>query len=441
MELVLETLVGHDLELKEAEKQYSLDLLGQVLQSDTRDYEKYFSSSALEGSIVEDIAEVDAEISAIERKLRSLLVENKEEVIREVLDNDGTVGSTVTDIRQGLEQLWELDNPDVAKDQETEENGEFPQLLETQELHEPKPEDQFQTALDKLKERVRQDQNGTSDDMAAGLGIVLENLTKLTDLMELPFLARTCIRTGHYRESVMLYNFSKSLVTKFPGSSIVERIHRNVSEETTTTMLTGLVKLLSTNLTSNHLKKILQYLASIPPFDDKNKSCLLQVYLEMRHAFIKQECSSYSIAVEHSNDVRLEMMIKKKIEVLREHMYMSLNVFAENYETKTTSLSIPLNSALAPADGSKQIPTSPFALRFINDCTNDFLKELVEAKLQGTLSDSVCLQLVYCSFRLRDLNANYHSLFLNKICESSLFSIKQVSDANEKRRELASKYT
>lgn len=445
MDLVLETVVGRDLVLNEAEKQYSLGVLSEVLQSDARNYEKYFSSSALEGSVVEDIAEVDAQVSAIERRLRNLLVDNKGQVIREALHSDAAIAGRVGEIRVGLEQLWELDNGNVSKSVDRSDTTDFLASLEPvdpQQSRDSKVEDEFHAALRKLKDRVRRDEGTSQDEVASGLGVVLENLTKVTDLMELPFLARTCVRTGHYREAVLLYNFSKSLRAKFPGSSIVEQIHRNVSEETTLTMLTGLVRLLSTNLTANHLKKILYYLVSVPPFDDRDKTTLLQVYLQMRRVFITQECSTYSLAVERSNDALREMMIKRKIEVLREHLHMSLSVFSENYETKTTPLWIPLDHALTDtSEDEKRVPTSPFVLRFINACADQFLQELLDEQLQGTLSDSVCLQLVYCSFRLRDLNHNYHSLFLNKVCESNLFSLQQIKDAIAKRRELASKYT
>ncbi|QLQ79951.1 hypothetical protein HG537_0C06000 [Torulaspora globosa] len=439
MDVVLETLIGSELELNEDEKRYSLEVLREVLQCDRRDYEKYFSSSAVEGSVVEDIAEVDAQISAVERRLRNLLVDNRTEVIREALDSDGAIGSKVVEIRQGLEQLWELDNEEVSKTREKAENGEFMALLDPNEGL-GKPEDEFQAALNKLKDRVRREPGDDHDELTRGLGVVLENLTKITDLMELPFLARTCIRTGHYREAVMVYEFSKSLLNKFPGSSIVAQIHRNVSDETTMTMLTGLVKLLSTNLTANQLKKVLNYLIAIPPFDNNDKSCLLQVYLQMRRFFIKQEISTYSLTVERSNDALRELMIKRKIEVLREHLYMSLSVFADNYDTKLVPLQIPLDNKLLDTEDKKLIPTNPFAIRFINDCENDFLQQLLNAQPQHKLSDSVCLQLVYCSFRLRDLNHNYHNLFLNKICESNLFDLQQVNNAIDKRRELASKY-
>lgn len=439
MEVVLHSLLGLDVTLEKSELEYCSGLLDEVLQSDTKDYGDYFSSRAVHGSIVEDIAEVDAQISVIERKLRTLLVENKELVIREVLDNEGAIGSRLASIRQELEQLWELDN-DTRPEKNTDE------FLAPEDPLEEKQEDQFQNALKRLKHRVAQNERDSSD---VDLAIVLENVNKTTDLMELPFLARTCIRTGHYQEAVMLYNYSRSLTVKFPTSSLIEGIHRNVSKETTTTMLTGLLKLLSTDLTANSLKKILNYLASIPPFDGKDKSSLLQVYLYMRYNFIQRECSTFPIDVERSNDTLLEMMIKKRIEVLREHTYNSISVFMEHYQFTTVPVAINLDQRLresklqtdegpAPVAESK---TSLLMLQFVNECIGSFLRELSEARLQDKLSDSVCLQLIYCSFRLRDLNHNYHNLFLNKICESKLFNMERLQHAIEKRRELASKYS
>lgn len=442
MDVVLGSLLGADLVLEKAELQYCSGFLNQVLQSDTKSYEAYFSSRPVNGSVVEHIAEIDAEISLVERKLRSLLVENKVDVVREVVNNEGAVEGKMTVIRQELEQLWELDNG-------TDQRKDIDDFLETNDQVEEKQEDQFQNALKRLKSRIlRNEQDGST----GGLAIVLENLDKTTDLMELPFLARTCIRTGHYQEAVMLYTYSKSLLVKFPGSSIIEGIHRNVAEETTTTMLTGLLRLLSTNLTANSLKKVLNYLASIPPFDDRDKSSLLQVYSYMRYNFIQQECSSYSFEVDQSNDALLEMIIKKRIEVLREHTHMSLSVFMEQHQFTTIPVAIPLDKRLSKVpenendtsmseNATDECETSPLMLQFVNQCVGYFLKELLDVHMQNKLSDSVCLQLIYCSFRLRDLNPNYHHLFLNKICESNLFTAEQLKYAIDKRRELASKYS
>ena len=77
------------------------------------------------------------------------------------------------------------------------------------------------------------------------------------------------------------------------------------------------------------MKKILKYLAAIPPFDNKDSSALLNVFLSVRFRFIQKEVASYSLKIDPPNESLLEMMVKRKIEVLREHIYMSLNVFCK----------------------------------------------------------------------------------------------------------------
>ncbi|CAI7423946.1 BAD_collapsed_G0040650.mRNA.1.CDS.1 [Saccharomyces cerevisiae] len=404
--------------------------------------------------------------------------------------------------------------------------------------------------------------------------------------MELPFLARTCIRTGHYQEAVMLYTHTTSLRSRFPGSTIVDEVCEKVLNEISTTMLSGLVKLLSTNVSVNSLKKILQYLNSIPPFDGKTNKSLLSVFLAMRYKFITDEIASYPLDVESSNESLIEMMVKRKIEVLREHVYMSLNVFLKSFLYDTNDLEIPfpeelestvlringtneekeieekeketkkeeyqkqdsvanneedvtenksiedvqeevqgkvegeddgaerkteneienetvnktedkaekgeeeevntkdnkaekeeeeINKAevtpeepsksidnkaekeeeeinkveVTPEEPSKKIrtskrenkiPTNAVMLQFVDKCITYVLKDLTRGLNSIKLSDSVCLQLVYCSFRLCDLNRNYHHLFLKKINDTSLFTTEQLARAIDKRAELASKY-
>lgn len=422
--------------ISSTDKEKYLEILEASLQSETKNYDDYFSSRPNPGSIVEEIAELDAHISTLERKLRKLLVDNKDLVLTDIFSSDGN--EKLSEIHKELEQLWEIDNDRV----DTEQNGD-PELSVEEFLEQntdvKKQDDQFHIALKKLKERSTKEKD--DHDFSGNLTLVLENLNNVTDLMELPFLARTCIRTGHYQEAVMVYTYSKSLLSNFPNSSIVRGICANVSKETTTTMLTGLVRLLSTNVTVISLKKILNYLVSIPPFDNKNKDALLKIYLHMRFNFINGEQGSFSLSEHGGNDSLIEMMVKRKIEVLREHIHVSLSVFVDTFQIETQPLYIPLGGDLSQESQEKQTDTNLFMLEFISNCVNSLLNDLREAQLQEKLGESVCLQLVYCSFRLQDLNFNYHSLFLNKIYESGLFTVEALRNAIEKRRELQSKYS
>ncbi|CAI4620422.1 BGP_1a_G0039590.mRNA.1.CDS.1 [Saccharomyces cerevisiae] len=595
MELILNSLISDD--LTEEQKRLSLDFLQDILQSNTKDYESYFSSRAVPGSITEDIAEIDAELSALDRKIRKSLLDNKSQIIGNILENDDR--AQLDDIAKSLEQLWELDtninkaadrnvtNDDINNesvsiddflegDKEDNDTGRI-MTTESNNLARKRKEDEFHKALSRLRNRISTKEDDKDDIRSDTLVTVLENLDSITDLMELPFLARTCIRTGHYQEAVMLYTHTTSLRSRFPGSTIVDEVCEKVLNEISTTMLSGLVKLLSTNVSVNSLKKILQYLNSIPPFDGKTNKSLLSVFLAMRYKFITDEIASYPLDVESSNESLIEMMVKRKIEVLREHVYMSLNVFLKSFLYDTNDLEIPFPEELestvlringtneekeieekeketkkeeyqkqdsvanneedvqeevqgkvegeddgaerkteneienetvnktedkaekgkeeevntkdnkaekeeeeinkvevtpeepsksidnkaekeeeeinkvevTPEEPSKKIrtskrenkiPTNAVMLQFVDKCITYVLKDLTRGLNSIKLSDSVCLQLVYCSFRLCDLNRNYHHLFLKKINDTSLFTTEQLARAIDKRAELASKY-
>ena len=196
-------------------------------------------------------------------------------------------------------------------------------------------------------------------------------------------------------------------------------------------MLQGLVKMLKHNLSTNPMKKILTYLSSIPPFSS-NPQALIQVFLSMRYNFVNTEMASFQIT-ELTNDTMRELLIKRKIEAFREHVYSALAILPSTFDVPTQKIAIPLLGV-----PKKPLSTNPLTLLFIKNCCDLLIQELTPYR--SLLSESVCLQLVYCSFRLADCSQNYHHLFMNKIQEAELFSTPQLSAAMGKRRELASKY-
>lgn len=559
MDIVLESIIDPSWNLNSAEKEKSIKYLEELLSNEDKDYENYFSSQAISGTIVEDITEIDAQIVVHDKEVRKVLLENKDETLKDILGTN--VIDKLNEFQKQLSMLWEIKDDSKTTDSSYNnynissiENNKLLEELLNQDFDDvdntriasqegsnstkkqQENEDEFHQAVHKLRDRINQ----SKENAMFGKGtsaVVLDNITEVTELMELPFLARTCIKTGHYQEAVMLYTHTKSLLVKFHGSELMAEICKNVSAEITTTMLTGLVKLLSTNVYVNSLKKILKYLAAIPPFDEKDNSALLQVFLSMRYIFIQKEISSFSLDTNASNDTLLEIMIKRKIEVLREFTYTSLNIFSSSFKVQTIDIVVPLAKELdiniplrngivdkkegnelnedpekeqekkdnseeakeeqeekddsvdakkvtttttdkqskteednntneevsaskddkaeatnekeainseditKEGEANKKIPTSPFMLQFINECINYLLQDLLAANLKSELSDSVYLQLIYCSFRLKDLNVNYHNLFLNKLRETpSLFNIIQTRKAIQKRYELASRY-
>lgn len=199
------------------------------------------------------------------------------------------------------------------------------------------------------------------------------------------------------------------------------------------------------------MKKILSYLEAIEPFDTNIRS-LQQLLLTMRYKFVTEEIESYQI-LKDTNDSVKEMLIKRKIECIREHVYGTVSVFNSLFQSETKCMYIPLLDQVEPiskdladsqdtkdetATKKTEFETSLPLLKFINECTNYLTDQLHGHK--DYLTESVCLQLVYCSFRLGDANLNYHNLFMNKLLEKGLFSQAVLESAIAKRLELAARY-
>ncbi|SCV04885.1 LANO_0G13564g1_1 [Lachancea nothofagi CBS 11611] len=401
-------------------------------------YDAYFSSQPLPGSVVEDIAEIEAQISKLERELRSTLVESKE-AISNVLCNEPVEPQLASMLAQ-IDQLWELENQEPARSTQDQYQDLFTSLEEPVEEPVDEPQeaeiDEFHAALEKLKSHASAD-NSSLNNNHNNLALVLTNWRSINELLELPTLTATCIKTGHYQEALLCHSHIRSLAEKFPTANIIRHIADSISHEITTTMLHGLVKMLQQNISANPMKKILMYLLSIPPFSN-NPQVLIQVFMSMRHKFVCAEMDSFQIT-EMSNDTMRELLIKRKIEAFREHVYNALAIIksqSEQFDLKThesPKISIPLLQ-----EPKKPAATNPLTLLFVETCCDALLSSLKPYKT--SLSVSVCLQLVYCSFRLADCNPNYHHLFVNKISEAELFSTAELTTAMDKRRELANKY-
>lgn len=442
-------------------------VLRSVLQdSALKDHRLFLSSQAQEGTISGMISECDAEIALIERQIKQILNDNQDQLERE-LSRRNVHKSIFNELHSHLEQLWELDNPikqdstsKVDKDISSLEIGNDNDVLEDNETM-----DEFHRAICNLHERISHKNNemenndNASNKLSSGLTTVLENIDPITQIMELPFLTRTCICMGHYQEAIMLYEFTNTLVLKFPNSKIIEKVCENVLLEIQHTMVHGLVNLFNSNLGVNSIKKTLQFLNSIPPFkNNRNNNTLLTVYLQMRTKFIINEIENYSVSSDSAagrmadtknpnlSESLVEITIKKQIEIVREHLYNTISVFMKNFHLDEPKLLIPLDDTLREQlllidpdwnFNTEPVRTNPVILQHVSLVIESLLNQFPK----HDISQSICLQLVYCSFRFNDLNSNFHALFLNKIVQSRLSTAQDLAAAIKKRLDLASRYS
>ncbi|CDO92224.1 unnamed protein product [Kluyveromyces dobzhanskii CBS 2104] len=424
----MESLVG---EIIGTEDKRDIEFAIGVLQG-KESFDEYFTSEPLPGSIIEDIAEYNAEISKLERKLKTELINEKNTILDILLSSNWS--DTLAEISEQIGQLWEL-NKDGSEDPtgNDTENEDFRSSEDADTNAEMN--DAFHEALEKLR-HLHSAKRDTS------IVTVLNNIDKINDILELPTLISTCIRTGHYQEALMLYSYTKSIEKKFANLELIKIVVKIIQELISTKMLNGLVRLLATNLTLSSMRKILSYLEALAPFDT-NPSALQQLLLTMRYKFVTEEIDSYRIVDTTGNSVK-EMLIKRKIECIREHVYGTISIFNSLFTSETKSMYIAValpeseESSITDSSANSNIETSLPLLKFINECTNFLIHQLEDHT--PYLTESVCLQLVYCSFRLADANQNFHHLFINKLLESKLFTKEALSAAITKRVELATRY-
>lgn len=399
-------------------------------------YDNYFTSQPQPGSIIEDIAELDASIANLEKELKKELLAEKDSIINILLNS--TWSTSLHQISEQIEQLWELNEGAAknAKEFNTKDIGdlsepEFSALDEEIEEEydiESEANDAFHEALSRLREL-----NGAEHDTS--IGLIISNLANISDILELPTLVSSCIRTGHYQEALMLHSYAKTLMKKFPGFQMIKSVSEQINTLISTKMLNGLVRLLATNLTLGSMKKVLSYLEAVEPFE-QNAATLQQLFLTMRYKFVCNEIDSYSITEETPITVK-EMLIKRKIECVREHVYGTISVFTSLFEADCIPILLP-ELPQSEQSEKKHVDTPLVVLKFLNECVNFLIAQICAHK--QTLTDSVCLQLIYCSFRLGDANPNYHHLFVNKLLETDLFSLEAINSAISKRLELVTRY-
>ncbi|SCV01126.1 LAMI_0G09472g1_1 [Lachancea mirantina] len=417
MDVLLENVIAGGLNHDPASEAYLKDVL-QLKSS----YDDYFSSLPIPGSIVEEIAETDAKMAQLELELRSLLLDNKTTILKSSLDV--SVSLDLNNILKEMDELWELRGGTPTH----KENHQFDDTLAA--LHKERPaqetKDGFAAALQNLKI-----QESTGTHVIDDLGLALDNMPGVNDILELPSLVAVCIKMGHYNEAILCHVQAQKLAARFPDIEIIKQVVSTITEEITTNMLQGLVRLLETNSVINTMKKTVGFLHSIPPFTE-NDDALLQVFLTMRFNFIYAELRSYD-APKDASDAICEMLMKRKIEAIREHAYNAFVVISSISNISTQDIALPIFEELQPAK-----PTNLSILVFVKKCIDMLVADLNSYK--SVLSESVCLQLIYCSFRFADSNPNYHRIFIQTLWEKNIFTKDQLLTAMEKRRDLATKY-
>lgn len=235
--------------------------------------------------------------------------------------------------------------------------------------------------------------------------VLLKNLDKIQEMLELPTLTLACVNNGYYTEALDLASHANRLLLRFNNIKVIKDIHTQV-EAALKTMLVQLLRLLRETLKLPTLIKVMSYLRRMQPFQsapDVTRQ-LQQLYLVSRLQYIRTLLSTLDPLKRQSPEVYL----KRTIEVFREHVFVTVvgfrSVFPVSLSTTTSAPNGTGSSGGASSAGDRLI--------------SSFLRTLVEelhktiAEISPFIADegarsSLWLQVSYCSQSLGRVGGDF----------------------------------
>jgi hypothetical protein len=270
--------------------------------------------------------------------------------------------------------------------------------------------DKFQQTVDSLNEKVpnveheihhvkqlkaEPDNNGTI--------VLLRNLDKIQDILELPSLTLACVRNGLYSEALDLASHCRRLGIRYKNINIIQQIQLE-TEKVMKTMLLQLVKLLRETTKLPTLIKIVSYLRRMQPFQSAPHATrqLQQLFLVSRLAYIR---SQWSILAPLKQTP--EKYVKRYLEVYREHVFATVGGFDTIFpvDDQSSSTRIEANSSRADIQVKEQL-MAEFLRATVQELrqTMDQVSPLITDK---SARSSLWLQMAYCSQSLGRVGAEF----------------------------------
>lgn len=241
--------------------------------------------------------------------------------------------------------------------------------------------------------------------------ILLKNLDKIQDMLELPMLTLACVNNGYYTEALDLASHTSRLYQRYSSVKVIQDIHRQV-EDALKSMLVQLLRLLRETVKLPTLIKVMSYLRKMQPFQSAPDASrqLQQLYLVSRLQYIRTLLAMLEPLKQQSP----EGYLKRSLEIFREHVFVTVvgfrSVFPESistsapYQTTTPSTTSAPNEKLTSSSGERLI--------------SSFLRTLVD-ELHQTIADispfiddegarsSLWLQVSYCSQSLGRVGGDF----------------------------------
>jgi hypothetical protein len=150
--------------------------------------------------------------------------------------------------------------------------------------------------------------------------LILNQHSKIVEILEIPQLLDTFIRNGYYDEAMELKNHAKKILSAHTDSNLLLRILKEV-EETSSLMITQLIQLLRGNIKLPLCIRIINYLRKMDLFKPYE---LPIIFLQQRDIYLKSLLSEIKV-----KDYNPDEYLRKYIDLLREYFIEIINQYIE----------------------------------------------------------------------------------------------------------------
>lgn len=237
--------------------------------------------------------------------------------------------------------------------------------------------------LNKNQQSKNTSHNSNNDD---DVSKILYNLDNVIQILELPSITNTLIKSANYSECIEISSFIQRLSIRYNDLEIISHIKENVSYEIND-MVKRLSNLLSGNLKQSSIMKIMSYLKRIIP--DKWK--LKTIFLNLRYKFIIDE---FDTLIPLKNSKLIEKYLKRVLEVFREFTFQTVITFESIFDKDTEMI-------------------HSFIISIVNSLMDILDENLINIKEESI--DSTILQLLYCSQSLARVGGDFTSILLHRL--------------------------
>lgn len=253
--------------------------------------------------------------------------------------------------------------------------------------------------------------------------ILLKNLEKVQDILELPTLIQACVNNGYYAEALDLAAHTARLSQRYEHVKVIQDIQKQV-DEVLKSMTVQLLQLLRESVKLPTLIKVISYLRRIPPFSSRSNSTSIHndmVTHQLQHLFLFSRLQYIRGLLESLDSLKRQspdMYLKRYIELFREHVFVTVVGFRSVFpDTQISSLETDL-----PVSQSTAASASPFTQKntarasdnliasFIRSLVSDFYQTICDISPfidDESTRSSLWLQILYCSKSLGRVGADF----------------------------------